>query len=177
MQNHHPTENENSLTHAASESAIAEIESDGLTYKQRRFVEAYLGEARGNGTRAAEIAGYAGNRDTLKAMASENLAKPYIRAHVRAAAIAVIGEPRVIEELAKIATTPATPIETNARVKALELLMRFHGMLVDKVEHSGTIEQQVRQIVVNVTAPQAQQTLEAHARAHEGQTTSTDNEE
>ena len=30
----------------------------GLTYKQRAFVNAYLGEARGNATKAAQIAGY-----------------------------------------------------------------------------------------------------------------------
>jgi hypothetical protein len=31
---------------------------DGLTFKQRMFVEAYLGESRGNATDAARVAGY-----------------------------------------------------------------------------------------------------------------------
>jgi hypothetical protein len=36
-----------------------EPEEIKLTYKQRRFVDAYVGEAKGNGTRAAIIVGYA----------------------------------------------------------------------------------------------------------------------
>jgi hypothetical protein len=49
-----------------------------MTAKQRRFVDAYLNEAKYNGTRAAEIAGYSNPRQS----ATENLAKPYIRAEV-----------------------------------------------------------------------------------------------
>lgn len=56
---------------------------DGLTPKQRRFCEAYVGEAAGNATRAARLAGYREeNRDALKATACENLTKPYIRGYI-----------------------------------------------------------------------------------------------
>jgi hypothetical protein len=51
---------------------------DKPTEKQRRFVEAYMGEAAGNATEAASLAGYAGNRKTLEAVGRENLAKPRI---------------------------------------------------------------------------------------------------
>lgn len=51
-----------------------------LTIKQKLFIEHYL--ATRNGTRAAELAGYAGNQNTLKQVAAENLAKPYIRAEI-----------------------------------------------------------------------------------------------
>lgn len=37
----------------------APVPRDGLTGKQRMFVDAYLGEAKGNATEAARIAGYA----------------------------------------------------------------------------------------------------------------------
>ena len=53
---------------------------DGLTTKQRLFVEAYVGPAGGNATRAAEMAGYsAENRLALRATGWENLTKPYIQ--------------------------------------------------------------------------------------------------
>jgi len=51
-----------------------------LTSKQRLWVEAYL--ETWNGTEAAKRAGYKGNYDTLKAVGSENLAKPYLAAEI-----------------------------------------------------------------------------------------------
>lgn len=47
-----------------------------LTTKQKLFVEYYIQTK--NGVQAAEKAGYKGNYNTLKVVASENLAKPYI---------------------------------------------------------------------------------------------------
>jgi len=53
---------------------------DGLTTKQRLFVEAYIGPAGGNATRAAEMAGYsAENRLALAVTGSENLRKPNVQ--------------------------------------------------------------------------------------------------
>ncbi len=54
-----------------------------LTEKQRRFVEAYLGEARGNATEAARIAGYKGNERTLQVVGSQNLSKPIVSDAIR----------------------------------------------------------------------------------------------
>lgn len=51
-----------------------------LTVKQRRFVDAYLGEANGNASEAARIAGYSLPRQS----GSENLSKPDIRAAIEA---------------------------------------------------------------------------------------------
>lgn len=53
-----------------------------LTIKQQRFINAYMGEAKGNATQAARLAGYKGNGDTLKQVGAENLAKPYIKAEI-----------------------------------------------------------------------------------------------
>jgi len=55
---------------------VAPKDSDKLTLKQQLFVEAYLGEAKGNATEAARIAGYKGNEITLAAVGAENLRKP-----------------------------------------------------------------------------------------------------
>lgn len=59
-------------------------EREALTERQRRFVEAYMGKAGGNGTEAARVAGYTGTPATLGAIASENLKKPKIRAAIQA---------------------------------------------------------------------------------------------
>lgn len=50
----------------------------GLTRKQQLFVEAYCGEARGNATEAARLAGYKGTAMTLGQVGAENLRKPQI---------------------------------------------------------------------------------------------------
>jgi phage terminase small subunit len=49
-----------------------------LTPKQQAFVAAYVGEAKGNATQAARLAGYEGNDLTLRAVGAENLTKPAI---------------------------------------------------------------------------------------------------
>ena len=50
-----------------------------LTPKQRAFVAAYIGEARGNATEAARLAGYKGAERTLISIGHENLTKPDIK--------------------------------------------------------------------------------------------------
>lgn len=56
---------------------------DGLTLKQRRFAESYVGEAAGNGVKAARLAGYRDdNYHALGVTASENLKKPKVRGYI-----------------------------------------------------------------------------------------------
>lgn len=56
---------------------------EGLTLKQRRFCEAYIGEAAGNATRAAQIAGYRDdNYFSLAGTAADNLKKPQVRGFI-----------------------------------------------------------------------------------------------
>lgn len=52
-----------------------------LTPKQVLFVDYYIANG-GNGTQAAEDAGYKGSRETLAAVAYENLNKPHIKAEI-----------------------------------------------------------------------------------------------
>lgn len=54
---------------------------DGLTAKQRLFVTFYIA-CNMNGTKAARLAGYAGNDNTLATVAHENLTKPKIRSAI-----------------------------------------------------------------------------------------------
>ncbi len=57
------------------------MNDSGLTNKQANFIEGFLSNG-GNATQAARDAGYSGTPDTLKQVASENLAKPYIRRRI-----------------------------------------------------------------------------------------------
>lgn len=66
-----------------AESGAIIPESPELTLKMRKFCLAFTGEADGNGTQAARLAGYQGNDVTLAAVASENLRKPQIQAFIR----------------------------------------------------------------------------------------------
>lgn len=49
-----------------------------LSPLQRKFVEAFVGPAKGNATEAARLAGYKGNTVTLAAVGAENLKKPLV---------------------------------------------------------------------------------------------------
>ena len=142
------------------------MKGDKLTEKQQRFVEAYVGEAKGNATQAARIAGYKGNPKTLESMGRENLAKHGIRIEidrvlekVRSAAVATTEE--VLAFLTKtmrgevvvnvIAVTHdgdeespksfPTFVETKDRLKAAELLLKAQGAFIErhdvKVEHNA----------------------------------------
>lgn len=74
-----------------------------LSVKQQRLVNEYLANG-GNGVKAAQAAGYAGSYDTLRSVASETLAKPNVRMHLRARLEAEAVTPdRIIAEMAKIA--------------------------------------------------------------------------
>lgn len=55
-----------------------------LTVKQWRFVHAYFGEAKGNGTLAAKMAGYEGNDSVLAVTAYDLLRNPKIAKYVTA---------------------------------------------------------------------------------------------
>jgi hypothetical protein len=60
------------------------IPERGLTGKQLAFIDAYVGESRFNGTKAARIAGYSGTAAVLDSVARENLGKPRISGAIAA---------------------------------------------------------------------------------------------
>ena len=61
-------------------------DGEGLTEKQRAFVDALIGPAAGNATQAARMAGYRDdNYNSLRATASENLTKPNVQRYLAAA--------------------------------------------------------------------------------------------
>lgn len=133
---------------------VAPKEPDSLTLKQRLFVEAYLGEAMGNATEAARLAGYKGNEITLAAVGAENLRKPQISKLLseRVARAAMTAD-EVLDELTRIAKTDwqqfvdiqtgrngeviGATLQLKDKLKALELLGRYHKLFAERHEHSG----------------------------------------
>ena len=110
-----------------------------LTEKQRRFVEAYMGAARGNATEAAAIAGYRGNRVTLQAIGKENLGKPLIR---QALAERQSSDPLILtredrqRELSRIAMGSEDE-HTSDRLRAIDLLNKMGGDYLERIQHEG----------------------------------------
>jgi phage terminase small subunit len=126
-----------------------------LTTKEKAFVLAYIGEGRFNATRAATMAGY--SERTARAQGSEILARPRVAAAVRTAlseraltSEAVLAELSAIarapwEEFVTVRTNPKTGevletrMDLTAKVRALELLAKAHGLLTDRVQISGRL--------------------------------------
>ena len=113
-----------------------------MTKKQKSFVEHY----NGNGTEAAKLAGYAGNRAVLAQTASENLRNPDIRSAIDNRTSADL-EPFVADRTkrqqfwTKIMNDPE--IEIRDRLRASELLAKSDGDFIDRKsnEHKVTLEE------------------------------------
>ena len=73
-----------------------------LTYKQRLFVEAYLGEANGNGVEAARIAGYSWPEKQAFQLLGKTRIKAQIARRLKAAAISAN---EILARMSEIATT------------------------------------------------------------------------
>jgi len=133
-----------------------DVKVETLTEKQRRFVEAYLGEANGNAYEAAKIAGYGGNKRSLEVIGSENLRKPDIRkaidARTQKGGLVATREERQAF-LTKVMRSETRRM--NERLKATELLCKTQGdfierrdvnMKVDKNEQREEIENFLEQL-------------------------------
>lgn len=129
-----------------------------LTLKQRKFIEAYVGVSAGNATDAARRAGYKGNDNTLGQTGDQNLKKPKIAEAVSIrvnAALKTMSADEVIAELVDIGKAPwalfssaeydddgnviNVVLRVGDKIRALELLGKFHKLFTEKVEHSGAI--------------------------------------
>jgi phage terminase small subunit len=77
-----------------------------LTVKQRRFIEAYVGKAFFNATKAAKLAGYP--ETAAYAVGAENLKKPQIKAEVdRLLSERSMGADEVLQRLGQVARNEA----------------------------------------------------------------------
>jgi hypothetical protein len=112
------------------------------TLKQERFIQAYLGSAKGNGAKAARMAGYAGNANTLKQVAAENLTRPYVRARIEGRLEEEhASNLEVVREITALAFAPirfdakgdllSPGDQLRGKLKALELLGKVHQLFGD----------------------------------------------
>jgi phage terminase small subunit len=133
-----------------------------LTLKQERFVLAYVGEAKGNGTEAARQAGYS----DPEVSAFNNKQNQAVRARIdellRAEALTAA---EVLAELTAVAKSPTdhfmqvvmpaddetgremiVRLDYGAKIKSLELLGKYHALFTDKQEINAKVTQ-VREYV------------------------------
>lgn len=123
---------------------------DALAYKQELFIEYLLGESAGNATDAARKAGYMGDDRTLAVTGHRLLRNPNVAARVQARlAEAAMSADEVLAHLAEIARAPwqeflqiktvrgevvDVRMDLTNKVKALELLGKYHKLFTEKVE-------------------------------------------
>lgn len=127
---------------------MREVEPLELSERERRFVEAYLGSACGNGAEAVRLAGYRARPDNAKRIAYELMRSRRVRDALERRAdedplamrrielrrfwtACVRGEP--------VEGAPAPPLDLTARerLRASELLARSAGMLIERQALSG----------------------------------------
>lgn len=131
---------------------------DALPPMQRALVLAYIGEAQGNATVAARIAGYKtphvdGAR--VLAIARVKAVMEALRASSEDAKIATAQELRQFWTAVQRGEIPKNePASMRDRIKASELLGKSQAMFLDRVEHSGQPQTQIA-IVVHTPEEQA----------------------
>lgn len=133
---------------------MAKKASRPLAPMQKRFVEEYLVDL--NATQAAIRAGYSPkNADSI---AVQLLRKPQVKASVKVAMQARSrrasrGADWVLERLALEAEREGKGASHSARVTALGLLAKHHGLIRDRLEHSGPDGEPIRHQVVRLPTP------------------------
>jgi phage terminase small subunit len=147
VRRHLPAEVTTSVPEAA---ARAEAEPPEIADSYEAFVLAYIGEARFNATRAARAAGYA----SASSSARHLLRRPEIRARINEyLAATAMSAQEVLAQLAEVARRGldecievrgagkgmTARMDASAKMKALELLGKTHGLFTERVHHSGTL--------------------------------------
>lgn len=131
-----------------------------LTLKQQRFIAAYLGEARGNATEAARIAGYAhpmqaGHRllrnDEIAARVKQHVEESFASADLVLAELTdvALAEWRdFVEVLAydKQGNPVRVRMDLSNKVKALELLGKHHQLFTEKQEINVNVREHRRAV-------------------------------
>jgi hypothetical protein len=131
-----------------------------LTLKQRLFIEAYCGRARGNATEAARLANYDGTDVTLATVGCENLRKPQIKDAINDWFDSRAMHPsEITAELSDIGraewrnfltirydnegNTIGAKLNLSDKIKALDLLAKIRRMTGPEtvtIDHSESIE-------------------------------------
>ena len=110
---------------------------DGLTAKQRAFVEAYTGPALGNGCAAAKAAGYKGTNAALKNHAYRLTNHPRVQAAIlafgqRRASKAIATREEILETLTAILRDEDE--DSKERISAGDKILKVDGAYLIKHE-------------------------------------------
>ena len=115
-----------------------------LTERERRFVDAYIGEAAGNGARAAILAGYA--RGSAKVTASRLLTRANVRVSLeqKRTVAAVVAEVSAIATLTERRTILATlmrddMVKASSRIRAIDVDNKIEHVYVEHHHHTHVI--------------------------------------
>lgn len=109
-----------------------------LSERERRFVEAFMGEAAGNATKAAKLAGYSAK--TARQQGNRLLTKAYIRAAVETRAekdpkVATRSERQQFWTKVYLGLDEFASVSMSDRLKASELLGKSQADFIDRHEH------------------------------------------
>lgn len=113
-----------------------------LTEKQQRFVEAFVGAAKGNASEAARLAGYRStSAQGFARIGEENRRKPEIRRAIEEASVVIRSDAIATREerqrfLSDIMRS--VDVDPKDRIKACEVLGKMQGDFVEKQEISLT---------------------------------------
>lgn len=113
-----------------------------FTAKQLLFIDAYLANG-GNGTRAAEAAGYKGSEDVWAQVAYENLRKPEIEAEINRRLSQYMSADEVLYRLSEIANADLGDVlDEDGRVdlKKAKRLGKTRFLKVIKLKSGATNE-------------------------------------
>jgi len=131
-------------------------QSKKMTPKQQRFVDAYVGEARFNASRAVIEAGYVTKNPNDLGYQLRNT--PHVRARIdEILENETLRAPEILRELTDVAmrgldefievtrydkegNPVAARMDASAKMKALELLGKNQSLFVDKVEQTIDVE-------------------------------------
>ena len=130
-----------------SSDVIKATSASTLNPKQKRFAEEYVKDL--NGTEAYKRAGYITKEEkTARINASRLLSHANVKAYVqelqqkRSEKLKINAE-YVLKHLIKMAEAKEDFVENKDRIKCLELIGKHIGMFTDKVEHSGSMSNNV----------------------------------
>lgn len=104
-----------------------------LTERQRKFIDAYLGPAKGKGSKAARMAGYTGNPNTIGGTAHGLLKNPKIQAAMEERRNQVsegMGVDELVALWSRIARDEGET--TQNRLRAAEYLGKMRGVFIEK---------------------------------------------
>lgn len=116
--------------------------ANDLTDRAKLFVKAFVGEAKFNATKAAKIAGYA-HPHSVGASLKKKYSQAIEEAMFQGEPSKIVSSNEALQLLAEIARDPSH----RDRLRAIELVLKCHGLLSDKLNLNIRREDLTQQLV------------------------------